>query len=211
MLLESNLTLNTLSNVCACILPGCSCRKGQHSGGVADAQPPATSFYPSRIQIPRGRRSNAHLWIGNGEPIHAVHLTWGIYHVSMTQHHRCNSMLIAFKRHTSIFAFYSVGIVACSRWLSVKRHHRSRISSPTAPQRGASKQELTAFNTIANICAVKTGACILPGCSCREGHDSGGVADAQPPATSFYPYQDTPPLSEAATTHIRRLAMGRAI
>jgi hypothetical protein len=81
---------------------------------------------------------------------------------------------------------YSVGIKACSRWLSVKRHHRSRISSPTAPQRGASKQELTTFSTIGNIYAV-TGACILPGCSCREEHDSGGVADAQPPATSFYP------------------------
>jgi hypothetical protein len=158
------------------------------------------AFILPGYKSPEGRRSDAHLWIGNGEPIQAVHLTWGTYRVSMTQYHRCNSMLIALNIHARLFAFYSVGIIACSRWLSVKRHHRLRVSSPTAPQRGASKQGLTTFNTIGNICTVKTVACILPGCSCRKGRRSGGVADAQPPATSFYPSRIRPPVKTQQRT-----------
>ena len=38
-------------------------------------------------------------------------------------------------------------------------------------------------------------------------HHSGGVADAQPPATGFYPCQDTDSPTSTTARRIRRLAM----
>jgi len=103
----------------ACIPPGCSCREGRRSGGVAVAQPPATSFYPFRILVPyQNPKQQILARISNGELMQADLFPIFSSHETLKHNHQCIPMFTALKMHgpcpfSLMFAF---PCIQCVPW-----------------------------------------------------------------------------------------------